>query len=342
MKYTDRKRFPLPDMPQEKLSEVFNAFAAKAVQDYPRLKGELLILDGDTGNLYGHFDNKTRYTFVSDEDVAKSVERMKEGLTKIGSHATHIEFNMGGGQARTGELIAFQRSRATEGYFGREKPQLYDLLFTLYHELGHHLVKDSMHAGGDKEGRNFSESAADVYAMIRMRQHFPEVEESYFIDRVGLMRATALAHNGYTDHYTNFALDALKKAAKEIDLLALSPAQATELAWDIAATHSLARPVSFRIGEQFRVFRDDMQSKGAEEAVRALAERTLEGDNIIFRAGMQFLSPFLEGWAWHPQLGFEGEYWQDMRQKLSARADTFAQAGILSGFPRRKADAPAA
>lgn len=338
----------MPDMPvgpadlsAETLAGIFNRFAARAQQDHPRLKDEFLILDNTSGKLYGTFDRSTKYTFISDEDFDAAIRRLAEEVKKVGSHATKIGFKMSELNVSAGHLVSFQRNKPMERMMGRERPEEYALLFTLYHELGHHVVKDSMTAGTNAEGRNFSETAADIYATIRMRQHFPEEKEDFFTKRVLLRRSMSMAENGHTSHYTAFAIDELVKAAKQVDLLALTPEQAAEFAWNMAAKYSLAAPVQFRLSDGFREFREERKAD-PQAALRKLAEKTLAEDNMQFRAGMHYLAPFLDGWAKHPQYDVSGDYWDGMRAKLKARAQAFAQDDILSGFPKRAQPKPAA
>ena len=321
-------------MTQTELSQVFNEFAAQSQKDHPQLNDELLVLDSDNGTFHGSFSRKKKYTFISNEDFAASLKRAADDIAQYGSHANKISFTMNGVPGvRAGSLIAYSHERDSQRLMGGDHPELYAMMFTLYHELGHHVVKDSMYTGETDEGRNFSETAADIYALIRMRQKFPDEQPGLFEAYVSVGRIISLAEWGHTSHYTNFAIDKLREVSRTVDLQALTPQQSAELAWNIAAQNTVPAPVQFRIKEDFRAFRDEV-TKDRPTAMQNLAEKVLAADNTFFRAGMHYFTPLFIGIAAIPDVDFSTDWWKDMGKKLLTRARDIAIDGVGAGLPK--------
>ena len=300
------------------LSDTFNNFAIQSQEDHPELKDGFLVLDIASGETFGRFDLE-KYSFFTTEDLNNKLSKMRENGKNIGSHAGKIKASIGSGTIQAGYLIAFAEQPQWERIFNSsDDPKGFARMFTLYHELGHLVVENAFHNYHDENGKNFSESAADVYALIRMRQQFPMVEKNYFAERVKFARAYLMTEVGSATHFSSFAVDALIKRSDTIGLASLTPGDAADLAYNIAKNHVLPEAERFAVkltGAEFRA----QKSTDPEKAFRDLSQKLMKSSDVEFQAGMFYLKPLLDGFAKHPKSQFIGEFWDEMRSKLYGR-----------------------
>jgi hypothetical protein len=302
---------------QDKLADVFNAFAAKAQQDHPQLKDGLIILDNASGKTFGSFTRAS--SVIAGGKLAEWLANVSTEVTAKGSQAFLMMGKINGNSVPIGNIIGYQEKDWLSGQFAGTVSKIDDRTFTLYHELGHLVVANGFNNFEDKGMKNRAETGADIYALIRLSQLYPD-EAGEFFQKLRLLRSLSMAENGDVEHFSGPAIETLRQIRKETDLSQFSPAEAAWLAAAIAKAHQFPAAAIESAEKIFKDFRNSViESKDLQASLRGLARDILAADDTVFKMTFQYLQPFLDGEISRGSFDFTGEYWDDMRPKLKER-----------------------
>lgn len=303
----------MTDTTPDSLTEIFAAFAVKAQQDHPKLEGELLVYD------------EPNKTFIGNFDLAKHAVRQDQfgrllnsvaGSEILGPKVIRLQLRPASGPVDVGSVIAYKPHDIIDSAFGSSARD-----FTLYHELGHIVVKNSWGGTADVSVNNRAETAADIYAMMRLAQQQPEKIDE-LMTRLKITRIIALADRDDREHYTLPGLVALEKLGWDA-VSKLTPEQAAQKAGEIAAASALPQSVMDGIAKIYTGYREQLKTD-KQTALRGLAEALLQADAPVFRMGLKYIGLYLDGAVSQKGFDFSGKYWDDMHKKIDSRDETTA------------------
>jgi hypothetical protein len=145
--------------------------------------------------------------------------------------------------------------------------------YVLDHELGHAVTMMNMDIASGKEISitNHRECEADAYAMIRHYQRYGE--DSTFPEYISDVRNMNAIQKGDIGHWTSRAVDEVIALNKKGALKNLTPAEARDLAVDIAARQGLSADAEHNMQKAF--------AATAKITALAKAGKTPEGDKVM-------------------------------------------------------------
>jgi hypothetical protein len=317
-------RKKIPYALQKPLSEIFNLYAKEAAKDFPQLKGRFAILDVAAHDYHGDVDVK-KSGFASDTEFADYLSKVCQ--SSEGGNTSKAKRRLKHGFC----LIAFK------GFMPVIHCAEQDLMRTLDHELGHLVVPDALGGAKTQSHTNFKECAADIFSCLKHIQRFGA--GSNLIDKLAWKRAINLVSYGEIDHFTSFALDALRPLLDKIDVKALTPQQMTDLSWNIAAKFSLPENLIQQLDAAFKTVKSKV-TKGAavEERLKPVADFLCgDVDDHVFRAGLAYLKPYLEtGTGFKGKsVDLSGDYWDMVRKTLAEKEPKLVKNNAIK-FPDKK------
>lgn len=302
------------------LGNVFNAFAAKAVADFPELKESLVIYNSRDNTLHGSFPAEEHDALLAARQKAAEDFRRTAG-TRPAAYAmqengyTYIDY--------------LDQDLARHNYKTAQDPYERELKAQLEHELAHFIVPG---AGVKTRGAiAFKESAAEAFSFLRQQQQFGAIGDqvevtSYIMANIAVMR-------GDTSHFAIPVLHQLARMSDSYNLARLSPAETANAAYRAALAYEPSRDQLRALEAAFSPVRTQHYGpKQWEPAMfETIAEITLgdHGENtaLIFETGKAFLDPFLHkrtdiipatlftGKELEERFG--GAYWDSVRERLA-------------------------
>lgn len=334
-----------PQPKKRSLSDIFNHFAAEAVERFPDLKGRLLILDMNEYAAYGYksidyektgLTPETALAYLANNSITALMSEGKEGscAAKDAKYDLRI-INISTKTNKVDEKEFTDVSEKTEK----------DILFILNHELAH-LAIDNAYDYESLYEQVVAESIADAYALICHYQRFGG--ESEYRDISGYVpgRARDMVLNDKPEcHFTTFVLDEIINRKHMIDFNQLNPQQTANLAWRFAMQYAPPAPI---IKDMHAMYEDVRQawknSTKAEEALPILINTVLDPKNgyYTFKTGYRWLMYYLETRTLlnGEPINLPAEYLDDTLKKLKEREFKLAQEGILFNMPIMPAAAP--
>ena len=318
---------PQTQQPRRSLSDIFNAFAADAVERFPDLKGRLLILDMNEYKTYGSQEIDSSKTGLTPEEACIYLgnhPKTKEMLdNKNVSSCSYYDRQL--------RLIMINDRVDTNNISANNEKHL---LLVLDHELAHLAIQNA-YPNTSLHTQVIAESIADAYALIRHYQRFG-INSKYRDKPVSPEnRAHEIIFTQKTadaNHCTTFVLEAIIKRKHMIDFDNLTPIQTVDLAWRFAMKYALPEAAVTMLHETFEPVREAFK-KSFDAGCKTLAELILH-PNIgyyTFKIGSYYLHPLLEDSCESVEL--RGEYWDGVRRKLKERKFKFAQEDILFNMP---------
>lgn len=271
------------------LTETFNRFAAKAVEDYPAIENNFILYNLSDGILHGRFFGATG------PQVEEWLQYLQEraDIAKD-AHAT---------AEKNGPFNIIS-------YISPERQTDIDLMRTLQHELGH-LVAPAGYSDNTKYNRYLDECVADTFSVIRLLQLSQEADNSieYLIyRRASRMIAQCMSHPSVP------VLIELKRLSQEHDLLHLTPIQTANLAYRLSLQYAFSES---QLNELENIF---LHTRQEGVTCRKLAKITLadhsEMSGAVFVIAKACLDPYL-----NLESKLKGEFWDDIRAKIKTRED---------------------
>jgi hypothetical protein len=201
-------------------------------------------------------------------------------------------------------------------FAGFDAPDEINLMAIFDHEMAHLLIPGAI--GGDTLSQEiFSESAADVYAVIRSIQRFGR--DSPGAKVLAWARADHFITTGEAGHFTFFALQALARM-DEAEIRRLSPRDSLELARRIAEENTPTERQIYALQDAFEPYRRARHEGGVVNGLATLAEMTLDPrtGGAISRLGGAVLAEYLnDKISFHGQpCQLRGHYWDAVRHDL--------------------------
>ncbi len=332
-----------PSTPKKSLTEVFNRFAADAVERFPHIKGQLLILELNEYRAYGNSEVDTKKTgltketaldYLSNHEVTEAMGKDKN-LSSLAMRDPKHNINVIFMNEAVPEAERKNISKETEQH----------LLFVLDHELAHCSIKDGFARA--TSSRDYSillaESVADAYALIRHYQRFGVDNDSKdkYVSPGG--RADNFILGGDSMHFTSFILDAIAKRKHVIDFDKLDAKQTADLARRFALEYMPPKKVLDDLTWEFSAIRSAFK-KNLSGGVQALIEKTLDpaSDYYTFKLASLWLKPFMEDRTFSDgsPIKLSKEYLDDAAVKVKARQEKFEKEDILFDMPIKKAEPP--
>jgi hypothetical protein len=206
----------------QRLSSLFNSFAAKAVDDFPQLRKNFVIYSKPTNDFFGSLPENI------DASMKQVVIDFAASRPKLGGEAGFI-----------GDIpmIVIHETGIEEGASKRfsfwDAPVEQNFKRFLRHELGHHIVPAGI---SEKTGLpNRAESGADVFSFFGDFEHKGQLADASWKD-VTQWGRTVEFFFGYPHYYTVPALQAAQELSERHDICELSPLEKANAAYRIALT----------------------------------------------------------------------------------------------------------
>ena len=296
------------------LTDTFNAFAEHAINDFPALKGELVIYHAPTNELYGYLRPSE-----------------KEALLKIAEHATSQTEDLVYAVALALHPDAGGYGHTVINYFEETKsPDRMQQI--LRHELGHLVAPRGAFSGS--YGYNLRECIADVFCVLYRAEDTATLQKR--IEDTSFARAWGLIGGSDTLHFSSTVLQKLKKlsATYNIPEMKLSPIQTANLAYRLCHMHAPAPASLAKAAEAFQPVRAALENpEGGSESLMACGLIMLNEANagkdsdLVFNAAKVFLEPYLNkrediiGCSKESFSFFDEETWDPLREAIKAHAD---------------------
>jgi hypothetical protein len=330
---------PSPSSPKKEtksLTEIFNKFAADAVERFPQLKGQLLVADMNERKSYGHneIDQKktgltpeTAREYLRDHQITKAMEKDKN-MSSLAMRDDRQKVNIIFINDAVAGAEAANVSKATEEH----------LLFVLDHELAHCGVKDGFaRAAGPRDyAILLAESVTDAYALIRHYQRFGVDNDSHDKYVSPGARADNFVMWGDSTHFTSFVLDAVAKRKHLIDFDKLTPEQTADLARRFALEFMPPKRVVEDLAWTFSAIKTEFK-KDPNSGVKALVDKALDpaSDYYTFKMASMWLKPLLDDRTFMDgkPVGLPKDYLDNAAAKLKERTEKFEKEDILFGMP---------
>lgn len=309
------------------LRDIFNAAVEEVHDIFPETRGRFCILNVVDQEIYGriYLENTRLPSYAAlDKIIEREMRMADDSPTATFNHGARILAY----RSRPGSDYMFAGTKA--------RPEI-NLMAIFDHEMAHLLIPGAI-GGHTLSQEIFSESAADVYSVLRSIQRFGA--ESPGAGTLAWARATNFINSGDPGHFTFFALDALEKMQDRIDFQALSPRETLELARRIALEHTPPDRLVFALQDIFAEYRRVRDRDGDVPALHVLADITLDdkAGYHAFKVGRAVLNRFLDGkilLGGAPCL-LKGRYWDSVYSELQQRDAAIEREGLLHGFPQKQ------
>ncbi len=332
-----------PTKEKKSLTEIFNKFAAEAVERFPHLKGQLLVVDMNEMVAHGSKDIDPKKTGLTKETVLDYVSdhpltAMLEKDRRMSSLATRDD-------KQKVNLIYINDSVPKSDLNDVPKETEEHLLFVLDHELAHCAIKDgfSRAAGPRDYAILLSESIADAYAMIRHYQRYGVEHDSTNKYVSPSARADNFILGGDSTHFTSFVLDAIVKRKNSIDFDKLTPDQTAELARRFALEFMPPKRIVEDLNWSFEPVRSEFR-KNTNGGIKALIDKTLDpkADYYTFKFGSMWLNHYLADRKLPDgtPIKLPKEYLDNAAKQLKEREIKFAKEDILFNMPTKSPKPP--
>lgn len=343
---------PSPSTPKKSLSEIFNKFAADAVERFPQLKGRFLIADMNERKAYGHKDLDAKKTGLNAETAREYLRDhpVTQEMTKNkGASSCALQ-----DPKQNVSVIFINEDLPPEQTQNVSKEAEKHLLFVLDHELAHCGIKDGFgRASSPRDYRILlGESVADAFALIRHYQRYG-VDSNADNKYIGpAARADNFVMWGDSTHFTSFVLDAIAKRKHEIDFDKLTVEQTSELARRFALQYMPPERVVQDLQFTFEPIRRQFASRAPDGsikrdpdgAIKMLIEKALDpkSDYYTFKMASMWVKPFLEERK-HMDgkpLNLPKDYLDNAQVQMKERDAKFAKEDILFNMPLKPQQKP--
>jgi len=296
----------------QNLTRIFNAFARKAVKDFPELKEKFVIYSYTTGAWHG-----SRASMAGTDKIIDKAEDKKEENSGTIAYAEKTSRH---------SLIVYLNpdSRYMTAAGQTHKKEINGIL---EHELAH-LVAPA--AYDETFGENFRECVADVFSFIRRKQDGEDIERA--LDATIWMRAVGLVLEKESVHFTMPALMGLKSFLKRNDVSGLTPVETANLAYRIsyqdAYTPAQIRAIKKAFAPVQATYKKNAEAD-LEQTWRIMRGHHGKHSKVIYQTGLVFLQPYLD-----TEVGilatempraeakaqkFGGKFWREVRKKIKVR-----------------------
>jgi hypothetical protein len=305
------------------LRDMFNAVVREAHEMFPETIGRFCILNVVDQEIHGRIwlENTGLPSYAALERI------IDKEMRKTDSSPTAT-------LARGARIISYRSAAGSDNMFaGFDAPPEINLMAIFDHEMAHLLIPGAI--GGDTLSQEiFSESAADVYAVIRSIQRFGNDSPGAKI--LAWARADNFITTGQAGHFTFFALKALERLQEDIDVTKLSPRESLDLARRIAAENTPSEKFVMSLKDAFAPYRRARREGGIFEGLAVLAEMSLDRreTRAVADISTAVLAEFLDGKIsidGHP-CPLRGRYWDAVRDDLDAANDNTARKQRIKGY----------
>ncbi|MBI3440785.1 MAG: hypothetical protein HY052_03105 [Proteobacteria bacterium] len=317
------------------LTDTFNRFARKAVEDFPRLKNRFVFYSVPTDTWHGSPGHLHETQATDLRYMQKAMKgRDPEKAIAVSGNFDDYDFMAYIGDDASKRLMTSPSAADEQEVFG-----------TLQHELGHLVCPGAFH---HHLGENFDECVAEAFSFIRQKQKYhvikPQIEDMNWDRSMGLILLKKTSHIALT------VLEELGKLAKRHDYSRLTPIQTANLAYRLSLQYSLPQERLDRLVKIFKpvkkAYEDDEISYADtfKRCWKTMLEDQGEDSDVVFIIGKTFLKSFLEKRmeiltpvfrsiekASKVCGDLRGEFWDDVRQKIKTRE---AQLGRISSTQR--------
>jgi len=328
---------PSPSTPPKKsLTEIFNKFAADAVERFPHLKGQIMVVNMNQMKAYGNKDIDTKKTGLTPETALEYVSNhpITQELKDDKGASSCATFD----PKQKVNLIFINDGVPKEQFDNVSKETEQHLLFVLDHELAHCGIKDGFSRASSSRDYKIllSESVADAYAMIRHYQRYGAESDPRNKYIGSGARANHFVLGGDNVHFTSFVLDAIVKRKGDIDFDKLTPEQTADLARRFAMKYMPPERALEDLGWTFSAIRSEFR-KDPNGGMKALIEKALDpaSDYYTFKMASLWLKPMLEDRTFMDgkPIGLPKEYLDDAAAKMKVRDAKFEKEDILFNMP---------
>ncbi len=288
---------------QTNLAETFNAFAKKAVEDFPELEGKFVIYNARTNTLHGSFDSADEAALLESQQHALDDFKRENGeyYDSAAFATTFKEYHI---------INYIGRKEGAPSDYNSDEEEIAELF---PHELGHIVAP---HGIDMCRGENFVECIADAFSILYPEQRRP----------LPLVLQGASAINDIR-HFSSPVLKELSRLMEKYDLsnIQKSPLQAANLAYRASLFYALPPKQLQGISDAFEPVRQAMskaETTGYFPAMLACIKVILGDDGknspVVFMAGKAWLSQFLdeaekEEWRSNHQ---PPAFWDSLRKKI--------------------------
>jgi hypothetical protein len=289
------------------LTDIFNRFAKRTLEDFPQMRGKFSFYSATTNTSHGNLNSK------QEED--EILRALKESIS-TGTGNAHAAFAV---KQAGYYLMAWVKNQGRR-YTSIDEPLEQEVLSVLEHELGHLIAP----GGADNE------YVADAFCFIRLQKN-KDIGKS--IEAHMSITSIALALNGDSEHFTNPVLIALKRLSQDHDFSSLTPTQAANLAYRTTLQYA---PSQKQLDDILLAFSDARKEYKTGSFIISLQKFALamftdqsEQSEMIFSIGKSLLDPFLNSrheflaTLMSPEqlkkLNFEGYVWDTIRKGIEDR-----------------------
>ncbi len=314
------------------LKEILEQFTAEAIERFPHLKGQLLVVDMNEYEAFSCWDIDEKKTGLTPVDAMTyifahpNVVAMKDDKNARSCAFFDNQKNLN---------IILYNDHVDESQFSNISEQTEkNILYILDHELAHLAINNGLSADGSLHAKVVAESVADAYALIRQYQRYGVNHSSYsdYVDTFG--RSHALIW-GDEAHFTNFVMEEITKRKNLIDFKNLDPQQTSELAWRFAAEYAPSSVIIESLNKTFEPVKKAF-AESQEAGVKTLINIAVDPDSdyYAFKFASRWLKRYLVGdRLLFPTLQLPQEYLDAASKKLKERKFKLAQEDILFNIP---------
>lgn len=280
--------------PDRQLDDLLRNFAHQAQEDYPALKGRLLVFDARRQRMFGEFimsDFQEPVAAILRKNVGNSMDL---ALASQGSFASELAYMTGGRETIVaGSFISYGHGH--DPFYGievlRNGQSPAGIYRILYHELGHRIAANEK---DDFPLRHFCETTCDVYSLIRIYKEFGreachEQAELLYKNRINLVIEGQFLH-----HFSVPAIKAFLNVADQIDFDALTLNDTRQLARRLAFDNHMPENALKEFSLKFSDFRQDITRLPLHEAAKKIAEKALTDNDSVFIGTVQMIARKLE------------------------------------------------
>lgn len=306
------------------LTETFNAFAARAVADFPELAGKFSIYSAPTETLHGSFADEEvpRLLYMQKGQVS---DFLSKNYTRPHGFATEAEgFSLI-------NYIAEEQDR--RNYIVDGGSYLREVVAAMEHELAHLVAPGALAKGPSLQGSAFKECVAEAFTFIRQAQQFGEIDDQ--VARDAHIQASHMILSQDRTHFAVPVINQVARIATTHDLSALTPRETANLAFRLALQHAASSADLYKVAAAYRpvmLAYGDAKTRWKPAMFEACAEVLLkehdEAGALIFETGRAFLEPFVNGRmdmilaadlfaADELKAMFKGPLWDRVREKIA-------------------------
>ena len=291
-------------MIQTELAQKFNEISAAAYEVFPQELSRLAVFLTPSSEAPVFVSPEIADQLTKSTSVIKSVIKKLTGMMYDRGWAGYADSSYS--IAGTPVNMILLNDENTTGVFKGRCTKDMRTIFLLNHEIGHHILEKGLAVSGVAT-RQYAESVADAYAMLRHVQLFGK--DTDHAGGYGDSRALPIVLLADTDHYTADVIQSAIQISDEMDISALTLRQTKALAEKIAEGCIFDDETLIRIRDAFLPVQKacEMLVGGAWDIIHKLYEEDKEAyaifcygtlavmrqhseDPAILKAGKQFLS----------------------------------------------------